>query len=84
MDIIKLNRNIEYTRANLETAYNAGKRFLITEKNIYQIFFSDAQNTFYTTKIYTARDVLQLVKRGYHILATAQHVNYLLDFNLVN
>lgn len=84
MNIIKL-AGVEFYPDEIEKHFANGKQYIIKANSVYQVFYSVAQKSYYTHKIYTkpAGGVPLMNPRRYWI-TTGENVNDLLMFKLVN
>lgn len=78
-DIIKIG-NVELTNDEAYELYS-GKKYIVTYSRIYQLHFSQANGTVYGREMFYQKG---LAKRGRWHAMTAESVNNLLGFNLLN
>ena len=79
MNIVKIG-NIELTEAEATRLYEE-RRYLVTYSKIYELHWSNAQKRVYGSVIYRQPG---LAKRGRFHAMTAEAVNHLINFSLLN
>ena len=79
MKIMKLAGTVECTEQEVQKWYEEG-RYLVTYNGVHQIFYSQAQQTYYTHPIIYKNG---MVCRGRFFAMKAEHVNKLLGGNYV-
>ena len=72
--------NVELTRSEAEQFYSENK-YIVTYSRIFQIFFSEAQNSFYGHEIYNKPG---MAGRGRFYALTGKEINNILGIALVN
>ena len=72
--------NVELTRSEAEQLYSENK-YIVTYSRIFQIFFSETQNSFYGHELYYKPG---MAGRGRFYALTGKEINNLLGFALVN
>jgi len=84
MDVLKIG-SVELYKADAEKLYTSGKKYLVTYSAIYQINFSQAQNTYYgSVLIRPEKKTDHYTKRGRFFAYDAASVNWLLGYKLLN
>lgn len=79
MDIIRIG-NVELTPDHAFRLYSE-KRYIVTYSKIYALHYSNAQKRVYGSVVYSHKG---LAKRGRFHAMTAEEVNHLIGFPLLN
>lgn len=64
----------------IKEAYEA-RKYIICWRSVYQPFYSEAQGSYYARQVYSSS--VSLVGRGRYMHATGDHVNRLIDNELL-
>lgn len=73
MEIVKIG-NIEFTREEVERIYK-GQKYVCSYSGIFQVFYSQAQKTFYGQKVINYKGY---ARRGRFYIQSAKEINHVL------
>ena len=68
---------VEFTPQEVNAAYNSGKRYIVRYRTIYEIRYSQAQQTYYATKLMILPT--NWTARGRFVLTDEKNVNHIIE-----